>query len=195
MGLDDFNPRTYTRYASASANRNATDRNAATGTDGDWQDRNQSRARGAYSSRRAPGRVMLAAARFTASGVETRVITRRSVIYMDLDLALSDLQRDARHAGRAWGCLVVQIDDFGGITGCIRALLRFRHLCPTVPVILLSTQTMQEDLSLERLTLCDVTLRTPVSAAAWRPVLGIARKNNRVWQSRMMQRAGDGRRA
>ncbi|MCO8145904.1 hypothetical protein NHN26_11775 [Rhodovulum tesquicola] len=181
--------------ASVTSHRNAANRAKAPEfrPAGDAQD--QIAIRDAVPPRPTPSRVMLAAARVTTAGVEARVLAGCSVLYQDLDLALADLRADSRKAGRVWGFLAVQIDDFGGITGCIRPLLRFRHLCPSVPLILLSDCTSRDDLSCDRLALCDVTLKSPVNAASWRHALAVARKNNRTWQSRLDERAKQGRRA
>ena len=84
------------------------------------------------------------------------------------------------HAARC-GCLIVDIDTFDDLVRAIDVLVQLREQRPNLMVILLSEQVRRDDFSLERLPLCDVTLRYPLEPADLAFALEEAAVNNRVW--------------
>lgn len=80
--------------------------------------------------------------------------------------------------------LVIDIDSLGGISAAINGMLTIRDTHPAIPLILLSADIPASDHSTERLRLCDVTLRAPVSYAALELAIVEAARNNIVWCSR-----------
>lgn len=59
--------------------------------------------------------------------------------------------------------ILLNFDDFPDVETGVSALLSFRSEMPDVVVVLLSRQVAGDDLSLERATICDATLRLPVT--------------------------------
>lgn len=57
--------------------------------------------------------------------------------------------------------------------------LFLRRALPEVPLLLLSPSVKGDDFGTERMAICDVTLRTPLSQAAFVRALRMARSNNR----------------
>ncbi len=83
-----------------------------------------------------------------------------------------------------WSFIIIQIDDFGGIATAIDAVLLLRLAAKETPVILASADVAGDDMSAERLALCDVTLKLPVSASRFGAALSEAGLNNMVWHLR-----------
>ena len=84
----------------------------------------------------------------------------------------------------AFTMLIVDIDGFGGPGLVADRLLDLRRKHPSLPVIVISGEVRFNDFTTERLTLCDVTLRAPVSAPALELALAEAAVNNLLWQAR-----------
>ena len=84
-----------------------------------------------------------------------------------------------------WSALILMIDGFGGPRLVVDGLLSLRRKLPRLPVILVSDEVTFHDFSRERLPLCDVTLRGPLSAPALELALAEAPVNNLVWQTRV----------
>lgn len=84
-----------------------------------------------------------------------------------------------------WAALVVQADGFGDIEDLVDMLLAFRCAHPSVPVILISSTFGRDTLGTERLALCDVSLRHPVSLGRIGAVLDQAVVQNLAWQRRL----------
>lgn len=80
--------------------------------------------------------------------------------------------------------LVIDIDSLGGISAAIDGMLAIRNTHSAIPLILLSADIPASDHSTERLRLCDVTLRAPVSYAALEVAIVEAARNNLVWCGR-----------
>lgn len=85
----------------------------------------------------------------------------------------------------AWSGLILMIDGFGGPRLVADGLMALRRKLPHLPVILVSEEVRFHDFSPERLALCDVTLRAPLSAPALELALAEAPANNLVWQTRV----------
>ena len=99
-------------------------------------------------------------------------------------LAIGELMAH-RHAFRM---LVIDIDGFGGPDLVVARLIDLRRRHPTLPVILISGDVQFNDFTTERLAICDVTLRAPVSPAALQLGLAEAAVNNLLWQARQYRR-------
>ena len=85
-----------------------------------------------------------------------------------------------------WSVLIVDLDGFGLAEGGTAedSLHDLRARMPEIVVIGVSTAVANNDFSTDRLALCDVTLRGPVSLAALELGMNEAAMNNLVWQSR-----------
>lgn len=81
--------------------------------------------------------------------------------------------------------VLVDIDPLGGIAKMVEPLMKLRLHRPDLTVILLTEEAESHDFGLERLALCDVTLRVPCSYAAFEFAIVEAPINNRAWQERM----------
>lgn len=73
---------------------------------------------------------------------------------------------------------IVDADPIGDAEDVVTALLDLRAAAPWVPVLLLSSTVRRNDFSAHRAPICDATLRSPVSAAAFRLGLGAALENH-----------------
>lgn len=87
----------------------------------------------------------------------------------------------------AFGLLVVDIDGFGGPELVVARLMDLRRRAPSLPVIVISAEVQFHDFTAERLAVCDVTLRAPISAAALELALAEAAVNNLLWQARQLR--------
>lgn len=95
---------------------------------------------------------------------------------------LDHVQRDV-DAGR-WVCLVVDADSLGDLRAVVDRLVILRARRPDLPVILITRRVLRDDFDLERLPLCDVTLRGPADPRNMAFALQEAAVNNRVWVTR-----------
>lgn len=89
------------------------------------------------------------------------------------------------HAPEQASLVMVFIDAFGGIVEAIEPLRRLRDCAPQLPLIVMSAEVEGSDFTVERLALCDVTLKTPVGPAALRMAVTEAKANNVIWQARV----------
>lgn len=90
-------------------------------------------------------------------------------------------------AAPAEAIALIDVDHLGGIAQIVDQLMKLRLHRPDLTVILLTEEGESHDFSLERLALCDVTLRVPCSYAAFEFAIVEAPINNRVWQERMVE--------
>jgi len=81
----------------------------------------------------------------------------------------------------------VDVDSLGGAGPVVERLLLFRKDLPQVPTILLSTEFASDDLSAERLPICDCSFKTKNLPALWDLALLTAFSNNSVWIDRQKQ--------
>lgn len=93
--------------------------------------------------------------------------------------AAAELFHNAR-----WGCLIVDVDSFKDLQDAVDTLVTLRQQRPNLPVILISAQVKRHDFSVERLPMCDVTLRIPVALEDLDFALQEAMINNHVWVMR-----------
>jgi len=87
----------------------------------------------------------------------------------------------------AFRMLVIDIDGFGGAQLVVARLMDLRRRVPSLPVIVISAEVQFHDFTTERLAVCDVTLRAPVTAAALDLALAEAAVNNLLWQARQIR--------
>jgi hypothetical protein len=83
--------------------------------------------------------------------------------------------------------LEIDIDGFGGAQLVVARLMDLRRRVPSLPVIVISAEVQFHDFTTERLAVCDVTLRAPVTAAALDLALAEAAVNNLLWQARQIR--------
>lgn len=81
-------------------------------------------------------------------------------------------------------CTVINLDDFGGITEVIDDLLEWRLLCPDLPTILLSGEFEVDDFDLDRLPVCDCSIKYTSNPASLHLALKQSLLNNAVWFNR-----------
>ncbi|MCW1920552.1 hypothetical protein NX862_17475 [Rhodobacter sp. KR11] len=88
--------------------------------------------------------------------------------------------------------VVIDLDAMGGILPAFDSLRKLRDTRPDLPVILVSGDLAVDDFSLERLALCDASLRAPVAFSSLEYALTEAREvNNPAWVARLKDlRAG-----
>lgn len=60
--------------------------------------------------------------------------------------------------------MIINLDAFSDIDVAIDLLLSFRKQRPDVIVLIASTDVIKDDLGSERIRICDVTLRMPISS-------------------------------
>jgi len=80
--------------------------------------------------------------------------------------------------------LIIDIDSLGSINTAIDHIMALRDTQPCIPLILLSAEVHASDFSTERLRICDVTLRAPVSHSSLELAIVEAARNNLVWCGR-----------
>jgi hypothetical protein len=85
------------------------------------------------------------------------------------------------------GGLIISIDDFDGIGSIFEKLRNFRTYRPSVPVILVSRNFKADDLSQERLAICDVSVKLPLSPDKIERYLATASINNKEWVKRLVE--------
>jgi hypothetical protein len=95
------------------------------------------------------------------------------------------LRRFEAFAAMDWACLLLCLDDCGGVGAVFDHLLRFRISAAATPVVLISSEFGQDDLSCERLPLGDVSLRAPLTEGRAALALERAVLNNSRWQERL----------
>lgn len=107
--------------------------------------------------------------------------------HTDARACIGEAIQDLQEKSQTWSYVLIQIDDFGGIDVVIDALLLLRGAAGNCPVILLSSETVSDDLTSERLVLCDATLRLPVSLTRFEAGLVESMFNNSAWQNRKLK--------
>lgn len=131
-----------------------------------------------------PRPVLLAAADPAAEAPATLFLQTAGLDVMTCPSLRSALAR-AHGQPMGFSTLILMIDGFGGPQLVTDGLLALRRRLPHLPVILVSEEVTFHDFSPERLPLCDVTLRAPLSAPALELAMAEAPANNLVWQTRM----------
>lgn len=114
------------------------------------------------------------------SGVLTAIRQQSELVQIVPDLE----QACYRVQSARWTCLVIDIDSQGALASAIDSIIQIRNQRPNLPIILISALVKQNDFDLERLPLCDVTLRLPVAAEDFLFAVEEAKVNNRIWIAR-----------
>lgn len=113
------------------------------------------------------------AGHITKQGGEVHLVT-------DLDEALGVL----RGQPEIWSMAVLDVDSLGGILELSDDLMDFRAEVPEVPVMLVSAGFSQDDLTEERLPMCDASVRTPARLPSIVKGVAAAIENNKTWRMR-----------
>ncbi|NSY40998.1 hypothetical protein [Leisingera sp. ANG59] len=110
---------------------------------------------------------------FASRGDEAHLVT-------DVDEAFGVLKGRAD----AWSMAILDLDSFGGILELSDDLMDFRVEAPEVPLLLLSSGFSQDDLSEERLPMCDASIRSPAFSLSLAKGVKAAIENNKAWRLR-----------
>lgn len=110
---------------------------------------------------------------FTSQGVEAHLVT-------DVDEGFGVLQGQPD----AWSMAILDLDSFGGILELSDDLIDFRIEAPEVPVLLLSSGFSRDDLTEERLPMCDASIRSPALSLSILNGARAAIENNKSWRHR-----------
>jgi hypothetical protein len=78
----------------------------------------------------------------------------------------------------------VDADFLGDEGAMIDFGMRLRRFCPGMPIIMASRRVTASDYSTERMAICDVTLRMPVSRGDLLEALSAALENHNLWMER-----------
>jgi CheY-like chemotaxis protein len=98
--------------------------------------------------------------------------------------AAETLEQLAR--SRQFNVVMIDLDSLGGIDEIIEPLLALRRRRPGLSVLVVSGTFMVDDVSVERLPLCDCSLRAPVGFLALDFALGEAMEvNTPAWMERV----------
>jgi len=84
-----------------------------------------------------------------------------------------------------WGVVVLCLDDFDGVGPIYNKLRYFRDERPHTPVILSSSAFKSHDLSQERLSICDLSIRLPLEPGSEESLFQAAGQNNMIWMERL----------
>lgn len=98
-----------------------------------------------------------------------------------LDAALNSVAQNSN----IWRFLIVNVKLDQDIESLIDELSQFRVAVPNIPVVLMGSVFGQNDLSGERSTIADLTLRHPVRLSWLQNHLRIAEQNNAEWRARL----------
>lgn len=83
----------------------------------------------------------------------------------------------------------VDVDSLGGPTQVVDRLLLFRQDLPHVTIVLLSSEFSSDDFSVDRLAICDCSIRCDQSLSNLEIALEQAFLNNSVWLARQSKRS------
>ena len=76
---------------------------------------------------------------------------------------------------------LVDADFLGDEGAMIDFGIRLRRYAPDLPIIILSSRVAQSDFSTERMAICDVTLRPPLTPTSLLEALAVAATNHDRW--------------
>ncbi|MPQ96199.1 hypothetical protein [Thioclava sp. JE_KL1] len=154
----------------------------------------------------APGQNNSASTSRNSRCVARRLLSKRCIVYCgEPGLIRDELAQICEHEGArllscsegelpgAWlalhteeiDILVVDGDYLGEMEDTIDYCMRVRRACPSLPVILVSSEMRADDLTCERMQACDVTLKAPVSQVRLEKAVITARQNNAFFLSRL----------
>lgn len=86
-----------------------------------------------------------------------------------------------------WGVVVLCLDDFDGVGSIYNKLRYFRDERPHIPVVLTSSDFKSNDLSQERLSICDLSIRLPLEPGSEESLFHAAGQNNMIWMERLAE--------
>lgn len=92
---------------------------------------------------------------------------------------------DVLNSRHVWDVLFFKYEDFGTITSLFNFMRLFRLRCPSLPLVLVSTDFLRDDFSPERLALCDASLKLPTSPERLEAAIEAAHANNALWVERL----------
>lgn len=99
-------------------------------------------------------------------------INIRSVAVDPVNMNFSSVVKIAR----SFTHLIVNIDTYPHLTDAIHSLLAFREQSTSV-IIVVSSKMMDDDFGMDRISVCDVALRLPLTELRLRRALLIAQEN------------------
>jgi hypothetical protein len=83
--------------------------------------------------------------------------------------------------------LVVDIDSAADEDSTFDLIFTIRDKHPQMPIILISGDFARDDMSTERLAICDVSLRAPINRISFELGVEEAFANNSIWQHRLLE--------
>lgn len=92
---------------------------------------------------------------------------------------------DVLNSRHVWDVLFFKYEDFGTITSLFNFIRLFRLRCPSLPLVLVSTDFLRDDFGPERLALCDASLKLPTSPDRLEAAIEAAHANNAIWVERL----------
>lgn len=95
-----------------------------------------------------------------------------------------DILETAKTSGMEFSILYVDIESQNGIEAVIDDLIAFRNGFPAVPAVIISPLSNYNDLSPERLPICDISMRSIYHMSQLERVTNTAIENNTLWQKR-----------
>jgi hypothetical protein len=102
-------------------------------------------------------------------------------------LSLEDVISTFKGGRNIPSLLVVDIDSVADEDLTFDLIFTIREKYPQLPVILISGGFARDDMSTERLAICDVSLRAPINRASFEMGLEEAFDNNSIWQHRLVE--------
>ena len=112
----------------------------------------------------------------TSHGMETQLIGttvfyKRYGAFVDID----------------WGMVILCIDAFDGVGRVFNKLRYFRDERPHIPLILTSANFKSDDVTQERLAICDLSMKLPLDPAQLDNLFEAAGLNNVAWSKRSLE--------
>lgn len=113
----------------------------------------------------------------------------KPIIFSDSLSSVQSLQcMDHRGTVHKLSHIIVDVDALGGVSAIYQELRRVRNSVPDLAVILMSSDFSVDDYSLERLPLCDASIRSNFTFAGLEFAFTEAIEvNNKIWQSRLTE--------
>ena len=95
-----------------------------------------------------------------------------------------DILETANTSAIKYSIVYVDIESQDGIKNIIDDLIAFRKSFPTIPLVIISPLSNYNDLSSERLPICDISMRSIYHMSQLERVTDTAIENNALWQKR-----------
>jgi hypothetical protein len=124
--------------------------------------------------------------------VETRKMVRAASLAYCASCKDVDQLRDIADMSGAFSHIVVNFDAFETSSEAVDALFRFRMKQRQIVVLVVSASVNNDDLSAERQSICDTTLRAPFSPGRlYRGLVAASMNKANCWGGTVMVHAGD----